>query len=345
MRFCPACNPSRRHFLKGAAALAGSCAVPADAATPVPVVDFHAHVLVPFLMPPGLTDQVPVDVQRLHALHLHLRLRQLGQPRRVGAGRTGCAGAVQGVTWGDAAKDLDVHRRVNDHIAGEWVARDPARFLGAFGLPTQDLKLALPELERMGRTPGMRVLQVSSHTADGRYYGDPSLDPLMEALERLGIILFIHPHLQMRSPPLDQYGLFNSVGQGIEEAKVMSNIIMQGVFEKFPRLKILVAHGGGFLPHYGGRMDRNVSNIPSSARNLKLPPSAYLKRFYYDSCVYGTEVLSRLAMAVGADRIVLGGDFPFGLQDPTAEIRGSGFGAADLSAILSGNGTRLLGGS
>lgn len=341
MIFCPACMATRRNVLAAGAALAASIGSPVRAATSgAPVVDFHTHMLNPALISDELRAAFGARLDALLQPEVQIaRMKSLGIDRHV----VSQAGAIQGVTWGDAAKDLEIHRRTNDRILDHWVSHDPARFMGAFGVPTQDLKLALPEVERMAGKPGMRMLQVSSHTSDKVYYGDPSLDPLMRALEHFGIVLFIHPHLQMRDGPLAEYGLFNSVGQGIEEAKVMSNIIMQGVFDKFPRLKILVGHGGGFLPHYGGRLDRNIANIPGSGRNLTQPPSAYLKRFYYDSCVYSADVLSRLSMAVGPDRIVLGGDYPLGLPDPLAEIRAAkGLDQADLTAILSGNGARLL---
>lgn len=339
---CPVCAMARKWFRASASAAAGAAAFSTPSrAQAGPVVDFHTHMLDPELLRRFPSNLRPGVMEAGLGPEVHIeRMQRLGIDCHV----VGHAGGLQGISWGDVHEDLDIIRRVNDAIAQDWVARFPARFIGAFGLPTQDLSLALPELERMAQTPGMRVLQVSSHTPDKRYFGDPSLDPLMAALERHGIVLFIHPHLQNTRPPLDQFALNNSIGQGIEEATVMGNIIFQGVFEKFPRLKILIAHGGGFLPHYGGRMDRNAANNPSIARNLKDPPSAYLRRFWYDSCVYSSDVLARLVRAIGADRIVLGGDYPVGGPEPVAEIRAAeGVSAADVSTILSGNAARLLG--
>lgn len=340
---CPACAMIRRRFLAGVSAATGLAAMSRPArAQGAPVIDFHTHMLDIGLMKRFPLNARPGVIEAGTRPEVHLeRMRRLGIDRHVVTHSEG----MQGISWGDAREDLAIHQRINDTIAKDWVGRDPTRFIGAFTLPTQDLSLSLAELERMAQTPGMRVLQVSSHTPDKRYYGDPSLDPLMAALERHGVILFIHPHLQNNSPPLDQFALNNSIGQGIEEAKAMSNIIFQGVFEKFPRLKILISHGGGFLPHYGGRMDRNAENIPSSVRNLKDRPSTYLRRFWYDSCVYSPDVLARLVKAVGSDRIVLGGDYPVGGPDAVGEVRAgqsAGMSAADVSAILAGNGARLL---
>lgn len=307
----------------------------------LPIIDVHTHCIDPSMLGEDARAQLNARPGLLNALtrpDIHIeRMKALGLARHV----VTQGAAIQGITWGDARRDLDVHRRVNDHIAERWVGEHPHHFYGGFGAPSNDLGLALPEVERMALTSGMKVLQVSSQTADGRYYGDPSLDPLLEALQHFGIALFIHPHLQMRDPPLNDFGLFNSVGQGIEEAKVMANIIFQGVFEKFPRLNIIVAHGGGFLPHYSGRMDRNITNIPGSGRNLKRMPSEYLKSFYYDSCVYGSSTLAALVKVVGADRVLLGGDYPLGVPNPVTEIRGATSGRLDVERILSG-GSRLF---
>lgn len=339
---CPACMMNLRRFLARTSAAVGGAVLPKAVGTQAtPVTDFHTHMIDAELLrrsPLNIRGRVIEECLRPD-LHIE-RMQELGIDRHV----VGHAGGIQGITWGDGQEDLAVMRRVNDTIAREWIEPYPTRFIGAFGLPTHDLSLALPELERVVQIPGMRVLQVSSHTADKRYYGDPSLDPLMAALEHHGIVLFIHPHLQNNRPPLDQFNLFNSVGQGIEEATVMGNIIFQGVFEKFPKLKILVAHGGGFLPHYGARMDRNAANNPEKvARNLKDRPTAYLKRFWYDSCVYSSDVLARLIEVVGVDRIVLGGDFPVGGPEPIGEIREArGLSTADVSTILSTNAARLL---
>jgi aminocarboxymuconate-semialdehyde decarboxylase len=349
---CLTCLRNRRAFLAGMAAAAASAGAGlagareqrmAPTAPALPVIDFHTHLLEPTLITDKLRAGMGARPELFDSLLRPERPLRRMELQGISKHVVSQAGGIQGISWGDARADLEIHRRINDTVAGSWVAAHPDRFIGAFGAPTQDLKLALPEVERMARTPGMKVMQVSSHTPDKIYYGDPSLDPLLEALEHFGIILFIHPHLQMRDAPLNQFGLENSVGQGIEEAKVMANIIYQGVFEKFPRLKILVAHGGGFLPHYPGRMDRNVTNVPGSARNLKEQPSAYLRRFYYDSCVYGSDVLVALAKAVGSDRIVLGGDYPVGTPDAPAEVsQASGLSPAQISAILAGNAPRLL---
>lgn len=307
------------------------------------VIDFHTHMIDPSLTPSGGSSML--RGRESWAARLASPAEQVAEMKQRGIDChvVAQANVVQGISWGDARRDLEVHRRVNDRLAEEWVAAYPDRFMAAFGLPTQDLRLALPELERAVTKLGLKVLQISSCTPDGVYYGDPRLHPLWEAVQHFGVTVLIHPHGQSNSPPLDQFALWNSVGQGIEEAKAMSSIIYQGVFDKFPALKIVVSHGGGFLPHYYGRMDRNVANVPGSVKNISKPPSAYLKSFYYDSCVYAPEVLAALVKVVGADRIVLGGDYPMGASDPVGLLRATpGLSSSDVARISQMTPAKLL---
>lgn len=307
------------------------------------VIDFHAHILDPSLIPKGgepTLRQRPGWPERLTSPQAQLADMDA---RGIDCHVITHSNVIQGISWGDPDTDLQIHRRVNDNIAATWVATNPDRFIGAFGLPTQDLRLAIPEMERAVSQLGLRVLQISSCTTNGVYYGDPSLRPLWEAIEALGVIVFIHPHGQANSPPLDEFALFNSVGQSIEEAKVMSSLIYQGIFDRFPNVKIVMAHGGGFLPHYHGRIDRNVINFPDSTVNIMRYPSDYFREFYFDSCVYSPDVMTALIKVVGADRIVLGGDYPFGVDDPIGLLRSTpDLSDADLRAIVCDTPSALL---
>ena len=119
-----------------------------------------------------------------------------------------------------------------------------------------------------------------------------------------------------------EYSLWNSIGQPIEEAKLLASLILEGVLEQLPELRIVISHGGGFLPHYAGRLDRNVTNMPDSVRNISRRPSEYLRDLYYDTCVYDVSVLEALVERVGADRIVFGSDYPVaGDEDHLAFVR------------------------
>jgi len=174
------------------------------------------------------------------------------------------------------------------------------------------------------------------------YLGDAAFHPLWAELERRDITCFIHPD-GVKDAWYQSFGLWNSIGQSIEETKVMASIIYSGLFEKFPAIKIVMAHGGGFLPHYMGRMDRNVTNMPHSMANITKAPSAYLRHFYYDTCVYDPAVLANLKKVVGADRILLGGDYPVG-NDPLGFLDESGiFTPTERDQVAGGTAARLLG--
>ena len=124
----------------------------------------------------------------------------------------------------------------------------------------------------------------------------------------------------------------------------MASLIYEGVMHRYPGLKVVMAHGGGYFPHYLGRMDRNHANRPDTVRNTGgRKPSEFLRSFYYDTCVYDPQVFKVLLERVGADRLVLGSDYPVGEKDPVAFVKGCGVRGPDLAAICGANAARLLG--
>ncbi len=124
----------------------------------------------------------------------------------------------------------------------------------------------------------------------------------------------------------------------------MSYLFYEGVMDRFPKIKILIAHGGGYLPYYVGRQDRNYLEKASTRVNMSKSPSAYLRQFYYDSCVYDLDVFEFLVKKVGAGRILMGSDYPVGEDDPIGFVRNSRvISAADKEKILWKNAARLLG--
>lgn len=346
---------SRRAFLGGALAATGlAMAAPARPA-PVPAqpalrgaIDFHTHMFDPDL--PNLFAAAPGDLQTRHAAAWLDAMRSpaahVAHMDRYGIQShvVGYSNAIHGISWGDAQRDLALLRAGNDRIARDWVAAYPGRFHGAFGVPTQDMRLAVPEVDRAVSQLGLKVLQISSVSADGHYFGERRFDPLWDVLHHHGVTVFIHPHGQDDQPPLNEFALSNSLGQGIEEIKVMASIIYNGVFDRYPGIKIVVAHGGGFLPHYTGRLDRNAIERPQTLRNISRMPSSYVKDFHYDSCVYSSAILNALIKVVGVDRIVLGSDYPVGEENGLGDLRATpGIDAAMLQQIAVTTPARLLG--
>jgi aminocarboxymuconate-semialdehyde decarboxylase len=241
----------------------------------------------------------------------------------------------------DAATELDLNRRLNDTIAG-WIGRYPTRFAGMFTLPLQDIDRSLGEMERSVRELGLRTANLPA-SVKGDYLGHPRFQPFWEAARALGVSVFIHPD-GVADPWYQDYGLWNSLGQAIDETRVMASLIYEGVLDRFPEVPIVVSHGGGYMPHYMGRMDRNVENMPDSTRNITRKPSDYLKSFWYDTCVYDASTLVALAKIVGPDRLVMGSDYPLGDMDPVGFVEQSGAATgADLAAVAGGNAARILG--
>ncbi len=239
----------------------------------------------------------------------------------------------------DAA--LGIEKKTNDRMA-EFIAHAPNRFVGLGSVPMQSVPKAVAELRRCMTGLGLKGVQISS-MAGRRELGDSALDRFWQSAESLGAVIFIHP-----SGVLDarfaKHQLWNSVGQPLEETMAMSSLIHEGVLDRFPKLKICMAHGGGYLPFYTGRADRNYRDKPFTRGPMTMAPSAYLRKFYYESCIYNPDMLEYLAGKVGANRIVMGSDYPVGESDPVGFVRRArGISKDAKEKILWRNASRLLG--
>ncbi|HEV8473347.1 MAG TPA: amidohydrolase family protein [Methylomirabilota bacterium] len=210
----------------------------------------------------------------------------------------------------DAAEGRALAREVNDEIASmtkQW----PQRFAGLATLPMQDVKGAIDELERAVGVLGLKGAELDTHV-NGAQWDDPTFLPFFKAAEAMGAVLFYHPQPQhnflIERTPRD--GLFNSLGVILDDAIVVAILIAGGVLEACPKLKVCIAHGGGPACYAMGRLDRGWQGRPE-ARRIPQPPSAYQRRLYYDTVVGSEKALRFLLDEVGADRVVLGSDWPF----------------------------------
>jgi aminocarboxymuconate-semialdehyde decarboxylase len=326
----------------------------ASPAKPPLVIDFHAHQLNHTVFEASTNKTVftgfgatPAKAPRPGAQQLLERafepLTMLEDMDTRGIDRSVITSStvLQGSSWADPATDLRLCQLCNDQSA-QWAAQHPLRFIGSMVLPLQDVALAIAELRRAHDELGLKVANLSS-SYQGLYMGDPTYHPFWEVVAALGVTTWIHPE-GVRDPWFQRYALWNSVGQSIEEAKCMASLIYEGVMTKYPTLKVVMAHGGGYFPHYMGRMDRNTANRPDTVRNMDgQSPSSFLKRFYYDSCVYDPAVLAVLIERVGAERIVMGSDYPVGEKDPVAWLKACGLEGAPLHAVAGGNAAHILG--
>ncbi len=244
--------------------------------------------------------------------------------------------------WAEPELARQLSKVINDGIAGHCAAGD-GRLVGLGTLPLQDPDLAVRELDRAVRELGLKGVSVSTNV-DGRELADRAFDPVWEAAADLGAVVFIHPWGCSLGPRLGANYLGNTYGQPAETALALSHLIFGGTLDRHPSLRILAAHGGGFLPTYIGRSDHAWENRPD-ARGCADRPSSYLRRIWCDALVYTPQALRHLVEAVGADKVVLGTDYPFdmGVTDPVDRAAAAGLTEADLTAILSANAASLLG--
>ena len=164
--------------------------------------------------------------------------------------------------------------------------------------------------------------------------------------EQMGMPIYIHPRGFTHDEWLHEYFLWNSIGQPLEEALAMSSIIYEGILDDFPKLKIIIALGGGYLPYYAGRTDKAYESRAETRTNISFPPSDYLRRFFYDTVVFDRDVLELLIKKAGDKQIMMGTDYPRGEveEDPVGFINKSkNLSRHTKDRILGLNAAKLLG--
>ena len=329
------------------------------ASAKAPVIDFHAHINMPEVQawiranakgprkprprvsPSSAAFQKRQDkVVQSRSTDMRARIRDMD---KVGIDiQVISAHLTHFCYWAPARKGLEVARIFNDRAA-EIVAAHPDRFVALATVPLQAPKLAVAELSRAIGL-GHRGVQISSRTED-KELGDPAHEPFWEAAEASGLPVYIHPHGFTSPQRMGEYFLWNSIAQPLEEAMAMASIIYSGLLDRYPRLKIVMAHGGGFLPYYAGRVDRAYDIRTETRANINRKPSAYMRKFYYDTCVYNADMVQFLASKVGVGHIVMGSDYPVFLKepDPVAFVKKvRGLKAEDRRRITGGTAARLL---
>lgn len=212
--------------------------------------------------------------------------------------------------WLEASEGADWARRVNEDLARLVEAAD-GRIVGIAHLPMQDSDAAIAEAEYSSRVLGLRGAQVAPMIAD-RPLDDEHHVVVLEALERLRMPVLLHPYFvgAGHRPGLDKYYLTNLAGHPYQTAVGASRLIMSGVLDRLPALEPVLVHAGGYLPYQIGRLDHGHAVRPE-ARGCQERPSAYLRRFRFDTLAHFPAALDYLIRLVGADRVVYGTDFPY----------------------------------
>ncbi|HSN14725.1 MAG TPA: amidohydrolase family protein [Anaeromyxobacteraceae bacterium] len=241
------------------------------------------------------------------------------------------------VYWADAALAVRLARRFNDDLAAV-VADRPDRLAGLATVPLQDPAASVAELERAMRQLGLKGVSIGSNV-NGKDLDHPDFLPFFEKAEALRALVFIHPIDVIGVERIRDYYLHNGLGNPFDTAVAAARLVMGGVLDRFPRLQICLAHAGGALPYLVGRLDR-VARVREEARGrARRPPSAYLRRFHYDTITHSELALCHLVSLVGSDRVVLGTDYRFdmGCMDPIRTVRAvKQLPRADRAAILGG---------
>lgn len=247
------------------------------------------------------------------------------------------------VYWADPALAGRLARLYNDELAATVAARAD-RLTGLATVPLQDVPAAVAELERAVQQLRLRGVYIGSNVC-GKDLDHPDLLPFFARAEALRAPVFIHPIDVVGGERVRAYYLFNGLGNPFDTAVAGARLIFGGVLNRFPRLQVCLAHAGGALPYLIGRLDR-VYRVRKEARgNLRRSPTAYLRRFHYDTITHHGPALQYLVTLVGADRVALGSDYRFdmGLSDPAGTVRAvRQLSRAERSAILGGVAAKLL---
>jgi aminocarboxymuconate-semialdehyde decarboxylase len=245
--------------------------------------------------------------------------------------------------WAEPKHCLEVSKFLNDHIAGI-VAKYPKRFIGLGTIPMQDPDLAIAELERC-KAIGLAGVEIGSHVNEWNL-NDPMIAPVFEACQDLDMSIFIHPWDMMGTKKMNKYWLPWLVGMPAETSLAICSMIFGGVFEKFPRLKVAFAHGGGSFPATIGRIEHGFNVRPDlCAIDNDINPKSYLGKFWIDSLVHDPTVLDYVVNLFGANRVALGTDYPFPLGElqPGKLIKSMHYDDAIKETLLSGAALEWLG--
>ncbi|MBP1153711.1 MULTISPECIES: amidohydrolase family protein [unclassified Paenibacillus] len=245
--------------------------------------------------------------------------------------------------WTDVETASEVCRVYNDSVS-EFVRANPGRFAGMAIVPLQDVEASVKELQRCHDELGLRAVEVGSHV-EGRQFDDPSFMPFFEKAEELGMLVFFHPYYIGNKAGLEKYYLTNLLGNPIDTSVAISHIILGGLLQKCPNLKLYFAHGGGFIPYQMGRLEHGHRVRQESRVHLEQNPVQDIKKLIFDSIVFRPEMLKFLVDVQGEDQIVLGTDFPFdmGEEDPYGFVMNTaGLSDSQKRKIVGENAARLL---
>ncbi len=318
-------------------------------------IDMHAHYIPPQALAAIEQDATSYGIHLEHAanggqcacLNHGLTLRPI-QPRLTDLDERWQVMQRQGVdmqllsVWADmfgysmsAEEGARWHRLLNETL-GETVQQYPQRLGALASAPLQDAQRAAHELEYGVKQCGA-VGGVIAANVDEVSLGETPLDEFWAAAVELDVPIFIHPTQPYQPPRTRQYAMLQVVQFTYDTTASVGSLIFSGVLDRFPHLKLILSHGGGYFPYQIGRFDRVYRNLQAPTTPAQAP-SAYARRFYYDTVLYEAAPLHYLQDLVGLDRIVLGTDYPFPVveEDPVGYLERAGLSADEIAQVAEG---------
>jgi aminocarboxymuconate-semialdehyde decarboxylase len=329
---------------------------------PSPVIDTHAHLVPPDMLAALRKDGARYGVElmgeksRLMArlagssyvrpLPMFLTatdarivtMNRQGIDMQVLTGWVDFSGYTMPLALGEKFSELQ-----NESIAAV-VAANPARYLGAANVPLQDAQRAVKVLERARDKYGFRAAQIATYLGGDRFLDDPALDPFWAAAQETGTLLIFHPYDEQRPAGLGDFFLHNCIGYPLQTTIAIVRMMFSGVFTRFPRLQIKVPHAGGFLPYQIERFRHAADFRPEPrSKGFAGDPLDVLKSLYFDTVTFSPQTLRYLIDLVGAERLMLGSDYPFemGEVDPVATVKAA-VSPEHQEAVLGGTVQRIL---
>lgn len=303
-----------------------------------PVVDLHSHVI-----PPGMVDAIRrtpatwgarIDTEGAGERVVHAQgyayplAREFFDPAAKVASmdRRGLDVSVVSPAppiffyQADAKTAAAAARLINDGIA-EMVAAYPRRLRGMATLPLQHPDLALAELDRAVREHGFRAVEIGT-SIEGAMLAEPRFRPVLRRCRELEVLVFAHPYYVGAKCGMESHYLTNLIGNPWDTTMAAANLMLSGALDELDGIKIVLAHGGGFLPYQIGRLQHGYEVRPETRADARTRPLEQLRRFHYDSMVFDPRALRYLIDVAGSDRVALGSDSPFdmGEDDPLARI-------------------------
>jgi aminocarboxymuconate-semialdehyde decarboxylase len=246
------------------------------------------------------------------------------------------------VFWAPPAFGLKLCQAFNDACVALH-QKYPERFVGLAMLPMQEQALAVAEFDRVAKLPGIRGIYMATHI-NGRNLDDKEFWPVYARCEERGFPILLHPVNPVGAERMRGYHLRNFIGNPTETAIAAASLIFSGALDAHPRLDVVLPHSGGVFPNLIGRWDHGAT-VRAEVKDLKNPPSHYLRRFHYDTVAHSPAILMNLVRQVGADRVVCGTDFPADMSDvnPVRTVESLvELSTAERDMILRGNAARLL---